>query len=531
VDRDSDRHYSALATAAPKGLVLPLPSNRASTAALLLAAGIFPSLGWAEEQLLQSQRWQSPADGRGLARTSSGALLGHLDFDVGLWTGYERNPLTVEDRNAQRVAALTDPNPPWNRGAGPRTTSLIESRVGSELTASLGLFNWVQIFGTLPITVYQDRGGGISVVSSAISPLQTTNLGDLRLGAKIRVLRAADHLVDLSLIPQLTLPNGLGFRVVELHSGNRSVRLNPGVDGWAQGYTSEGFPTFQPELAISREWYGLFAGFNTGVRLRRPYALNQLNVGQELLARGGVGFKGARLARHLDVMRFFPVEAGVELSAATSLNTPYVAVPVLTPGITQLALKIPPPVQPHQPSVELSGYAGMDVQGVHPYLAAAVGLVAGYGTPDWRVVAGFRFATDAQRDFPPGPPDDDGDGTPDVVDWCPTLAGPKEFRGCPQADDDQDGILNVEDRCPYLAETINKIDDKDGCPEVPIPVITPEPPPPEEETTPAPAEDLDEDGVPDAEDACPEEAETLNEIDDEDGCPEVEVLTEETPAP
>ncbi len=75
----------------------------------------------------------------------------------------------------------------------------------------------------------------------------------------------------------------------------------------------------------------------------------------------------------------------------------------------------------------------------------------------------------------PKPVDTDNDGVNDIDDKCPTVAGKKEFSGCP--DTDNDGIQNSEDKCPDIAG----IKAFDGCP------------------------DTDGDGITDNEDECPTE--------------------------
>jgi outer membrane protein OmpA-like peptidoglycan-associated protein len=395
-----------------------------------------------------------------------------------------------------------------------RVAALVESRFATELTASVGLLNWVQLFGTLPVTLYQDRGRGISNANTSISPLQTTNLGDVRLGAKIRLLRAQDQFIDVALIPQVTLPIGLGFRLGQFSTA-RGFEPQVGVDGWAKGYTSEGFPTLQPEIAVSRELFGVFLGVNGGLRLRRPYEIQRLNISQEALVRGGLGFKGKSLARHLWWMKFFPVEAGVEMAGSTSLNLPYVAVPYVTPAVRDVSLKTPPPLQAYQPSLEVSSFLGVDVLGIHPYAGAALGLVPGYGTPDWRIMGGLRFATDFERPFPPGSGDRDHDGTPDTRDVCPDVAGPASSRGCPPEDDDGDGVVNALDRCPQEMGPIHN-GRVDGCPPPEVQVMSPTGAP-----VPAPGlPDRDGDGIPDVDDRCPQTPEDLDGYQDADGCPE-----------
>jgi len=56
--------------------------------------------------------------------------------------------------------------------------------------------------------------------------------------------------------------------------------------------------------------------------------------------------------------------------------------------------------------------------------------------------------------------DTDGDGVPDNVDQCPTVAGPKENNGCPYGDRDNDGIPDNIDQCP----DVPGIPEEHGCP-------------------------------------------------------------------
>jgi outer membrane protein OmpA-like peptidoglycan-associated protein len=71
-------------------------------------------------------------------------------------------------------------------------------------------------------------------------------------------------------------------------------------------------------------------------------------------------------------------------------------------------------------------------------------------------------------------PDNDRDGSPNIVDLCPDEVGTIEGAGCP--DRDKDGVPDKEDRCPDVPGSVESF----GCP------------------------DRDGDGVPDPEDACPD---------------------------
>ena len=77
------------------------------------------------------------------------------------------------------------------------------------------------------------------------------------------------------------------------------------------------------------------------------------------------------------------------------------------------------------------------------------------------------------------------------------------------ADKDGDGIPDIIDQCPDDKETVNGVDDGDGCPdESDTPLIDPK-------------RDRDGDGqFADVIDKCPDQPETVNGIDDGDGCPD-----------
>lgn len=104
------------------------------------------------------------------------------------------------------------------------------------------------------------------------------------------------------------------------------------------------------------------------------------------------------------------------------------------------------------------------------------------------------------------PLDTDKDGIPDYQDECPTVAGLKEFNGCP--DTDKDGIPDKSDDCPdvFGLAAFNGCPDSDGdgvpdkddrCPNTPKGYKV--------DRFGCPL-DSDKDGIPDSEDDCPDKA-------------------------
>jgi outer membrane protein OmpA-like peptidoglycan-associated protein len=106
---------------------------------------------------------------------------------------------------------------------------------------------------------------------------------------------------------------------------------------------------------------------------------------------------------------------------------------------------------------------------------------------------------------PPPAPDDsdaDADGLPDRLEICPTepetVNGLDDKDGCPEPDSDSDGVIGEADLCPLEAEDNDRFKDEDGCPD----------------------RDNDKDSLEDARDLCPNDPETFNGHDDTDGCPD-----------
>lgn len=65
-------------------------------------------------------------------------------------------------------------------------------------------------------------------------------------------------------------------------------------------------------------------------------------------------------------------------------------------------------------------------------VAGGMGIIAGFGTPDWRIMLGARYL-----------------GTPEKIRY----------------DFDEDGIFDDVDQCPHEAEDRDGFEDRDGCPE------------------------------------------------------------------
>ena len=96
------------------------------------------------------------------------------------------------------------------------------------------------------------------------------------------------------------------------------------------------------------------------------------------------------------------------------------------------------------------------------YLGASRGVTDGLGDPTLRIVGGVRYRHDAPRHE--GFEDSDGDGIADKDDKCRNEAededGFQDDDGCPELDNDEDGVPDAQDECPELSGDRAH----DGCP-------------------------------------------------------------------
>lgn len=370
---------------------------------------------------------------------------------------------------------------------------VIESQTGLDLLVSLGLFDLAELGLVLPITPYRTNGDPPD--GAALDDLSTAALGDLRLVAKGRIPGLPDSL-HVALAAALTLPTGKDSDFY----GESTVSVEPRL------------------LAEYRKPDGVAVAANLGFRLRDEKQFANLTYGNELTY--GLGVR-------------LPFEvAGLELAGISTLVG---------------SLSTDGGSSEERPLELLAGLEFEVIDGLVLALAAGPGLSKGYGTPDVRVVAGFRFqqkpaekpacrhgAEDLdghEDDDGCADPDNDGDGVNDDIDVCPNepgVASDDDLTGCPRnpvgqgagqpgdagpvdpaigeplaplqpaLDPDNDGLAGEDDSCPDQPEDVDQFEDFDGCPE----------------------DDNDSDGIKDADDRCPLQAEVINGIDDDDGCPD-----------
>jgi outer membrane protein OmpA-like peptidoglycan-associated protein len=263
-------------------------------------------------------------------------------------------------------------------------------------------------------------------------------------------------------------------------------------------YFGDSSVTFEPEVALSKTVGRVRLAANLGLRFREESKLANLTVDDEMFARGGIGYRFARR----------PLELDATISAASALQSPL--------------------DQFNQNHLEVLGGGSYVAGPLVVFAAAGAGIKNGFGTPDWRALAGVRFGEGHAIEG-----DRDRDGLLDAVDRCPDEPedqdGFQDRDGCPDPDNDADGVLDVNDGAPMEPEDQDGFQDDDG---VPDPDNDRDRVADGEDACPlepgltdhrgCPRNDADGDGVFDDADRCPAEAEDLDGFSDADGCPDAD---------
>ena len=458
-------------------------------ALVLLCLAAVPSI--AEEARFPVERFRPAIDNSGIIDVDSGSVGGHLSWNVAGFANYALNPLVLQQD-------------------GQRSGALVAHRVGLDVTAALSLFEWVQLGIDVPLLLFQTRDTA-SLASAVLdaTDISAVGIGDFRLLSKVRILRQQDQFVDLAVIPAITVPTG--FPVGD--TGN---------------YVGEGQLTFAPELALSRRFGvgsagGLKLAANIGYRLR-PAERQVVNVtiGHELTYRAGVGYRLGSLPLEIgvtanggtyafqpfssgfeenplelmggvsyDVMPFLHITGGVGKGILSGFGTPdfraFVGVRYQAfdddqddDGIKDTADRCKQQPEDKDGWQDSDGCPDPDndqdqildgADGAPNDPEDRDGFQDNDGVPDPDNDDDGILDNDDQCPMEPGVvayrgcpiPDADGDGVLDPDDACVNLAGPPVLKGCP--DSDGDGFIDPNDKCPNEAETVNNIDDDDGCPD------------------------------------------------------------------
>ena len=414
-------------------------------AVIVLGMLVLPATSHAQAVVpgdFSTERFQLATDSDGLLDVESASVRKHLALDIGLWLGYANDPLTLNRPGADHA----------------RQGSLVSNQVGGELVASIGLWGSLQLGVGVPVVMLQDDDLSSGDPTMPTAPPSSFAIGDIRFIPKWQILKQGeDFPIDLALLLGLTFPTSSG-----------------------EGFAGDTNVTATPAVAISRSFgQGVRGGLNLGYRIREQSMAIDLEVNDELFAGVGLGY-------NIEAKGGPPLEIDAAFAMATAANDAFGSF--------------------NRNYAEVKLGAAYNVPGpLLIFAAAGFGVAEGYGTPDWRMLAGVRVDRTPNEAPPPPPvPDTDMDSYLDPVDKCPT--DPEDFDkfededGCPDLDDDKDTIPDKTDECRLEPEDLDGFEDVNGCPEL----------------------DNDGDKILDTNDKCPMEPEDLDSFQDEDGCPELD---------
>jgi OOP family OmpA-OmpF porin len=351
-----------------------------------------------------------------------------------------------------------------------------------------------------PAAVLNDGGSPTTAAGTTFTSPSSAAFGDLRLGARLRILGGLDDPFQVAVSTAVWVPTG------------------------KQGsYVGDGRARLLPSLVLG----GLIGDLvlwttNVGVMLRKANDLANTHVDDELAFGASLGILAAKKE----------IFVGPEVYGTTTMGGGVSAFGKRTTSAEVLmGLK-------WRPSPLVLGIAG------------GPGINSGLGTPDYRLVGMIGYAPWGREEpAPPPPADRDHDGILDRDDACPAVPGersedPKK-NGCPP-DQDGDLIIDAEDACPKVAGVRDPDPKKNGCPpdkdgdgivdaeDACMDVPGMKDPDPKKNGCPP---DKDGDGITDAEDACadvpgvkdpdpkkngcPPDKDGDSIVDPEDACPEV----------
>jgi len=387
----------------------------------------------------------------------------HLAFGVGMMFGYQRNPFTIYDVDA-------------NGNRGSVRTRVVGDLVTGEIFGYLGLFRYVSVGLSMPLALYE-TDTTVTDTGLPATGFKGFAWGDVALHVKGHIYTNKSLGLSLGALLTLTAPTGK----------------------FAKQYVGEPNATIRPRLIVEYQHRWVSVAVNLGglFRVQEASFFNgTFKRGQEFTYGLGVAVRPTSKVPLSILAEFF--------------------------GRTDFSNRVD-----RNPMEASLGVGYRLPYGVNLLLGGGAGILAGIGTPDFRVMLGVRWA--------PSFKDSDHDGVSDERDRCP---GKKEDRdgfedddGCPDPDNDHDGIDDVRDKCPNRKEDFDHFQDDDGCPDLDndgdgVPDKQDNCPmnkgAAKDKGCPPDMLDDDGDGVPNQRDKCPNKAEDKDGYQDGDGCPDLD---------
>jgi outer membrane protein OmpA-like peptidoglycan-associated protein len=368
------------------------------------------------------------------------------------------------------------------RPDGSLDRSMVRNTVLAHLGASVVMFDRLRLAANFPIQAFTDGHLWTNGTYTLLPSPKENGIGDLRLGADVRLFGEYGSAVTGAVGVQGWVPTGKRGQYMSDHD----VRLRP------RAMVAGDIDIFTYAAQVHVEYRGR----------------------SDVIADGQIGSNiGAAVSAGVRVLDKKLV-VGPEIFGSTVFDAAF--------------KKRSTPVE------ALLGAHYLLADEVRIGAGAGLGLTRGFGAPESRLLVSFEWAPSVRADA-------DGDGVDDKADACPGQAGEKTSdpttNGCPPqpADRDKDGIVDGEDACVDTAGVKTSNPKTNGCP--PDPDADNDGIPDSVDACPnvagvssvdakkngCPAVlDSDGDGVLDSEDACPQHAGIKTSDPKTTGCPDTD---------
>lgn len=515
----------------------------ATSAAVLALAGVAS----AQDQGLPVQQFVPAPGGDNNFMTVAGSnSLGHTHQSFGLYLNYARHPLVLR-------STVTDDS-----------VAVIANQLQADVLVAVGLLDLFELGVGVPVTLFQNSGDSGTLPTPDVAAVAA---GDIRLYPRWTILPAGDTGFGLALLAEVTLPSGDPNSL----QGNASVTVEPALAAELRfapgmrlsanlGYLVRQQQTFR-NIDVGNE-------FTWGAAYQHPLVPNRWHLIAEVY-----GKTSADPDIQTINIEEVPLEAALGLRWNVNANNTvtFGVGPGLTEGYGSPQIRA------------IAGYAytehlipDSDGDGLLDNVDACP-----FDPEDFDEYADQDGCPDPDDDGDGicDPWVTERNVLPQVQDVC---VGTDQCRtdpedkddfeddnGCPDPDNDQDGVLDVADACILIPEDRDGHEDADGCPDpdndhdaVCDPWVTelgqqetyrnlcagsdacvdnPEDPDGVDDLDGCPEPDNDHDEICDpwaamwikqhgevphfkgaciGSDQCPNEPETLNDVEDEDGCPD-----------
>lgn len=421
-------------------------------------------------------------------------LRGHLRWNLGVVGDGAIRPLALYDSNNDV------------------RTSVVSPQIFVHAGASLVLWEHLRLGLNVPVAVWQDGSPGSLAGMGYSPPDHSGGIGDIRLGADLRLFGKMDGAATMTVGAQVYLPTGSRND----YTGDGQVRVQPRVilagELGAFLYSAKlGFMYRGYDSKLDNSTLGSEVTFGAAAGLRvanRNFVIGPEVFGSTVVTSDDAFFKThgtpveGLIGAHYTFAEQFRIGAGVGTGLTQGYGAPEARWLVSLERVAPF--EKPVDDRDHDGIVD-SEDACPDVPGVHSNDPTK------NGCPPDRDGDGILDSDDACVDVPGVrtddpktngcPPDRDHDGIVDSADACPDVAGVRtddpKTNGCPP-DRDHDGVLDADDACVDVPGVHTDDPKTNGCP---------------------PDPDRDKDTVPNEQDACPDTPGKPDPDPKKNGCP------------